>query len=186
MSANQTPWTGATDDRPATTSHSGLMPKLGAASATLGGFTVTGKGRGSTINPSLATGSVAGAMPPQHFSLVGQLATDTGWQAASYAANWSDFGGGLYGAHYKRDPLGWVCLAGMAKKSVVLALPDTIFTLPAGYRPAAAKRFPGASGGGVFCQILINTTGTVQIETQAAGGTNAYVNLEGIRFDPAT
>lgn len=63
----------ADDIRPASTVHRGLMPRLGAASATLGGFTITGTGNQQSINTSAATANVAGALVAADFSKLAAL-----------------------------------------------------------------------------------------------------------------
>jgi hypothetical protein len=113
---------------------------------------------------------------------VAQLATDTGWANLAFAANWSNFGAGLPTAQYKIDVRGWVCLKGLVKKGVALLLPDTIGTLPAGFRPATVHLFLATSAAGAT-EIRVDTAGNVFIQT---GGSPADTSLDGIAFDPAT
>jgi hypothetical protein len=109
------------------------------------------------------------------------LGGDSGWLAPTYAANWADFGAGRVAGGYRRDALGWVNIEGLAKKGVALALPDTIFTLPVGYRPATGRMFACASTAG-YAEVRVETNGTVVLQ---AGGSATYTSLDGIRFDPA-
>lgn len=109
----------------------------------------------------------------------------TAWTSAAglYAANWAGFGtAGFADVQYRKNPAGQVQLMGLAKKGVALALPDTIFTLPVGFRPATTHIFVAASFAG-YTEIRVNTGGAVLIQV---GGSATWTATEGITFDPAT
>lgn len=109
------------------------------------------------------------------------VGADSGWIAPALAANWSNFGGGQATAGYRKDAVGRVELKGLVKKATALALPDTLFTLPVGYRPATTRHFPVYSAGG-FTSVAIFSNGAVQIEV---GGSASFTCCDGIRFDPS-
>ncbi|HEX6537485.1 MAG TPA: hypothetical protein VF041_23085 [Gemmatimonadaceae bacterium] len=111
------------------------------------------------------------------------LRDGTPWQAAAYAANWSDFGAGFATAQWRRDAAGRVWLKGLAKKAAALAIPDTILTLPAGrdVRPTTEHIFVVASFAG-YAEVRVNPNGNVYLQ---AGGSATWTSLDGISFDPA-
>lgn len=170
-------------DRLGSTSHRGLMPKLAAATATRGALSITGYGGTAAIGADPATASVAGALAASDKAKLDTLATMGAWVplAGSYAANWSDFGGGEVPGAYRYDGLGCVLLRGLVKKGAALALPDTICTLPAGYRPATEWIFACASAGG-YAEVRVTTSGAVYLNS---GGSASYTSLNNVRFDPA-
>lgn len=108
------------------------------------------------------------------------VSTNTAWTALPYAANWSDFGAPWRVGGYRRDHLGRVHLRGMVKKSVAVAAPDTIFTLPAGFRPAADEYF-AVNSNGAFGTVFVTSAGLVRVQV----GNLTYVSLSGISFDTA-
>lgn len=69
------------DTRIATADHKGLLPKLGAATATLGGWTVTGTDPGASINPSGATPSLAGVLSAADKAKLDAQAVITGFNS---------------------------------------------------------------------------------------------------------
>lgn len=101
-----------------------------------------------------------------------------GWVVPTFATDWAS----VVTVGYLKDPFGWVCLRGQADKSSAFALPDTIFTLPSGYRPSQAVVPLVSANGGAWGEITVNTNGTVQL-TQ--GGGTTYTSLDGIRFPSA-
>lgn len=123
-----------------------------------------------------------GSMSATQAILVGQLGLAVAWAALPFAANWSSVGAGNTAAAYNKDQRGWVNLKGVVTKSVALALPDTMGTLPAGFRPAAVHRWL-TSYAGTTCEIFIDSGGLVRVNV---GGAAAGVSLDGISFDPAT
>lgn len=107
-----------------------------------------------------------------------------GWiaVAGSFAANWSDFDATNQAVAYRRNALGVIELRGLAKKAAAIGYPDTIFTLPAGYRPAKQEIFASvgnAGAGDAFASIGITSAGVVALR---AGGGATWVSLAGIAF----
>lgn len=133
------------DYPPVTTGHKGLMPRLGAASATLGGFVITGGGGpGSTINTGLATAVLAGALPPALFSATSHLRETNGGNEINLDAdgNASIVGGGAQTvllANAKWDGTNYNRLnTGAAAARVVLGLTGiTLSVVAAGANPIA-------------------------------------------------
>lgn len=151
----------------------------------LGIVDTRGTNKTMTVTLNVAAAGAAGGMSAAHFALVAQLTQATGWTAATglYAANWGGFAtAGFPDAKYRKNLDGSVQLLGMAKKSVALALPDTILTLPAGFRPATTRIFSVATASGAHAEVRVNPAGAVFIQV---GGSNVWVALEGISFDPA-
>jgi hypothetical protein len=77
---------------------------------------------------------------------------------------------------------GWTCLGGVIVATVSHAVGDTLFDLPAGYRPGAtARRFALPTG---------PNTGTVTIDVTSAGRVGlastmappVNLSLDGVRF----
>lgn len=94
-----------------------------------------------------------------------------------FAANWGNYGD-LYGAaHYWRDPFGVVYLEGLVKKATAISAPDTIFTLPEGYRPPVARVFDAISADAQG-RVDVRADGTVVVQT----GNPIWVSLSGIHF----
>lgn len=98
-------------------------------------------------------------------------------------ANWVDYGGGFTGGGYWRDAAGLIHLRGLVQTLVVRAVGATIFTLPAGFRPAAQELFAVNIGTvGTHGRVDIAAGGQVYIQTALAA--NDFVSLSGIVFDP--
>ena len=83
-------------------------------------------------------------------------------------------------AGYYRDPLGRVHLQGIVKKCGTPASGDTIFTLPAGSRPANLNHFATVAAD-AFGAVIVDPSGNV---TAAAGNFDAsgWISLDGISF----
>lgn len=102
--------------------------------------------------------------------------------APSYTdGNWSDYGGGFTGVSYWRDAIGLVHLRGLALTAVARAIGVTIFTLPAGFRPAAQEIFAQHGPGGIV-RVDVAAAGNVYLQT--ALNAADWVSLSGIVFDP--
>lgn len=109
------------------------------------------------------------------------LVVGTLWANAAFAANWGNTGGGNPTVQYAVNAEGWIVLKGLATKGIALALPDTIFTLPAGFRPTTTQSFETNSSTG-RAEIIVTPAGLVRIQ---AGGGAPYTAVT-CRFDPAT
>jgi hypothetical protein len=111
------------------------------------------------------------------------LGQDSGWLGAAglYNANWADYDAS-HTVQYRKDTTGRVWLRGLAKKAVALVLPDTIFFLPAGFRPLRGDNpiKSVASASQTYTEVRVQTTGAVQLATAAAG---VWWGLDNISFD---
>lgn len=103
--------------------------------------------------------------------------TPAAFVAATYAGTWASFGGGYAAAGYYKDPFGIVHLRGAVGGGGAA----TIFTLPAGYRPAFPCVFAQMASGGTINQVQITTAGVVTDDT----ATPAFLSLDGITFRSA-
>lgn len=106
--------------------------------------------------------------------------TAPGSLGAPYGAGWSAYGGGVapWVPAYSRDALGYVHLTGLVAKSSALAVPETMFLLPPGFRPAGGVIAACSASPGIFAEVRVLPTGEVQL---AAGGSAAYVSLAGVQ-----
>lgn len=97
-----------------------------------------------------------------------------------FANGWLNYdAGGLRNARFRKYPDGKVRLAGIVKTG---ASGSAIFTLPAGYRPAATQPFVTlmSPGTNTFAEVDITAAGAV-VPNGAAVAT--FVSLDGIEFD---
>lgn len=97
------------------------------------------------------------------------------WVAPSLTNSWVWFGSVSYEPAYSKDEQGLVRLRGMVKNGS--AIPTSVFTLPAGYRPTSEVRFAVASNG-AFGLVRIGTDGTVNADV----GSTTSLSLEGVSF----
>lgn len=82
---------------------------------------------------------------------------------------------------FRKDALGYVHLQGVPSIASSAGIANTVFTLPAGYRPAARKSFgtwAQASAGQVSGRIDVDATGNVMI----VNNLSQYAILDGITF----
>ena len=70
-----------------------------------------------------------------HFDTNNGIVRQQGWQSVSFQSGWVNYGGSYNPAGYFKDSLGIVHLRGLVKSGKI-GNNQTIFTLPAGYRPA--------------------------------------------------
>lgn len=106
------------------------------------------------------------------------------WTAATLAANWSNLAG-WYPARYRMHPGGTVEVTANISKSVALAPPDTIFTLPIGYRPAASLT-SHAAGELAQTNINIDTGGNFLAYAGTAGGPGTFLVTSRVFFEAAS
>lgn len=105
------------------------------------------------------------------------------WQTPALQNGWAPYGNGFNPPTYFKDSLGIVHLRGMVRGGT---LRNTIFTLPAGYRPinrglflvASAMPSAGATNGSGFGRVDVANDGQVT----AWEGTNEWLSLDGITF----
>lgn len=188
------PWDQPPDDRLATPRRRGAMSKedkarldgLATITTVATPLTLTS----GTLDIQQASATLEGSMSAAQYALVAQLSTVAAWvavgsggSAPAFAANWSNFGGTQQTCAYMKDANGRVWIRGTVKKAAAIALPDTIFTLPAtgGFRPTTEKIVVGSANGGVFTEFRVQTGGAFLINV---GGHVTYTAFE-ISFDPA-
>ena len=109
------------------------------------------------------------------------------WTAVTFAADWEDYSTSTYEeCSYFKDSMGFVHLRGLAECSDPFAGGDTIFTLPAGYRPSRQGIYNVRSNDGdgvTTCRVNVNTNGTVEATDDFDPVAGAWVSLSGILFD---
>lgn len=134
-------------------------------------------------NPIAAFTNQGTVTQAQFAALGNSTVADSGWLTGhTFGTNWSSFGG-TWTVRYRKLPSGLVVLQGLAAKSAALALPETMLTLPAGYRPGVATGGTGiihectASGG--RAEVRVFDTGVVQLN---AGGSATWTSVGGISF----
>lgn len=88
----------------------------------------------------------------------------------AFQNGWVNFGAPWQGLRFWKDPMGLVHIEGLVKSGTVGAVP--VFTLPAGFRPAANLGFATLSNG-AFGSIAVLPNG----EVQAAIGSNVSFSL---------
>jgi len=89
------------------------------------------------------------------------LSAQPAWTAPALAAGWTNLGAPYARAGYRFDTLGNVCLEGVVPNAAP-AVGSLIFTLPAGYRPAARKIFAVLDAQkAVAARVDIDTAGNV-------------------------
>jgi hypothetical protein len=93
----------------------------------------------------------------------------------SFLNGWQYYGSGAQPG-FRKDSLGWVHLKGQLKSGSV---PGTLFSLPAGYRPAEFSQFPAMSNN-AYAVVDVNTTGDVVMSQGANAPPSASIN--GITF----
>lgn len=104
---------------------------------------------------------------------------DAAWNAIgatsqpAFANSWANYGGGFSTAAFRRRG-GVVRLKGLVASGTV---GQTIFTLPAGYRPAETRLFSTISNSAVG-RVDINSAGAVSCQL----GSNVWLSLDGIAF----
>lgn len=96
--------------------------------------------------------------------------------APTLVNSWVNVGGAEEVAGFYKDPFGMVHLQGTVRSGTLGA---TVFTLPAGYRPAALERFAGDSSGSTSGQTwAVSSAGAVI----CTSGANTRVSLSGMMF----
>jgi hypothetical protein len=83
----------------------------------------------------------------------------------------------FHGARFWKDPMGIVHVEGLIKNGT--AAPNTIFELPAGYRPSNGHIFVVMGNVTASHRVDIGPTGAL---VWRGGGTSAYLSLSGIHF----
>lgn len=105
----------------------------------------------------------------------------TGWTTMTpLATGWTPYSASWQPPRYKKGTDNFVTLSGLIKKSSAATNPETIFTLPVGFRPArdvicGQPSSPGTS----YARVDISRGGPVILRE---GGSNGFVSLAGCDF----
>lgn len=108
------------------------------------------------------------------------IAGATSWTGFAYSSTWGSAGS----AGYKKTATD-IILRGAVSKPTTPAGGETMFTLPAGFRPTAgAQFFIPSSVAGFVCKLTVNTDGTVNYLAPPVdpGGNPGSLHLAGVRF----
>ncbi len=115
-------------------------------------------------------------------SVVFEQPREEGWHAVggtnepAFANSWVNFGGVYAPARFRRDINGWVTVEGLVKSGTV---GTTVFTLPAGYRPATnCNIYQPVVNNGALGVVEFQDGGAV---IHQSGGSNVHLGL-GCRF----
>lgn len=100
-----------------------------------------------------------------------------------FSAGWADTGGAFQPVGYFKDASGLVHIHGITTASATATAPKTIFTLPAGWRPAAGHQhvFTCQATGQVPARVDVLSTGVVQLNSPTLASGN-FLSLESIVF----
>jgi hypothetical protein len=103
------------------------------------------------------------------------------WHAVTFQNGWTNWGTPFPPAAYTITEDGWVRLRGLIKSGDIT---KTIFTLPAGYRPAYEHIFPvKIAGNPGIARLEVYPNGTVGPGPAADGPLNAgWTSLDGVSF----
>jgi len=110
-----------------------------------------------------------------------QVGTDllvNGWTTATLGNSWTAFGGSFATPGYQLRA-GVVYLQGCMHSGTTST---TVFTLPVGSRPLAAKVFNTNSNSAGFAEVEILASGVLEVLAYGGTGSNASVFLDGISF----
>ena len=110
-------------------------------------------------------------------------ATPEAWTAPAFQNSWFSYGGALQDVHYRK--IGdRVQIRGVARKDATFAAGQTIFTLPAGYRPPDSQLWSvlvyGNVGGGVgeyHERVDVLATGEVQVSWASSHAAGNWVSF---------
>lgn len=149
-----------------------VTPTLGVASTTsINKLTITAPATSATL--TIADGKTLTASDTMTLALASYTAVQGG---VGFVNGWVNFGDPYAPTAFWKDAFGIVHIHG-AVKSGTAAPGTTLFTLPAGYRPAKRQTFPVA-GNLAYGEIFVDTNGAVIIDV----GTNVLLSLDGVTF----
>ncbi len=153
------------------------------AGATRVGFDLSDGGGTSRLFIDRASGNVGigTTSPGAGLEVAGtSVLAQQAWQNAGFQNGWTNYGGSYNHGGYFKDSMGIVHLRGLVKNGSV-GNSYTIFTLPAGYRPAGRE---------LLCVMTnSNASGRVDIETNGRvipySVNNGWVSLDSLTFRAA-
>lgn len=99
----------------------------------------------------------------------------------AFANSWQNYGAPFNTAGFWKDSNGVVHLRGLINLGTLAA---AVFTFPVGYRPPGQEILMAVSNAG-GARIDITTAGVLIVNNYFAGGTNAFVSLDGLTFKAA-
>lgn len=110
-----------------------------------------------------------------------------GGAAPAFNANWSNTGGAFGAVSYLHTTDGCVKLTGVCQYAGAIAAPQTIFTLPAGYRPNRDVPMEvtaiGSDGAFQASEVLvIRSSGAVVLTSWTGTGIVTPITLESVEF----
>ena len=126
----------------------------------------------AVIASKVATDAVETAKIKAKAVTAAKIEDQQAWQAPTFQNSWQNYDTTYESGGYMKDSLGFVHIQVLVKSGVV---GQTIFTLPAGYRPLKQHIFMVNSNNAVG-RIDIFTDGQVKLTS----GSNVYVSLSGI------
>lgn len=129
-----------------------------------------------------ASPGVSGLLSGDDKPKLDQFGLATAWTAVTYDPDWVDAGGVFQVVQYHKRADGVVEVRGVAKRLVGITTQDPIFTLPAGFRPAAEEYFAAyGSDGTTIGPSLINVT-SAGVVSFVRGYNSAWLTLSGMYF----
>jgi len=132
----------------------------------------------AVTGPKIKNGAITAAKISHSALATAKIVGTAG--APAYAGTWEPAQSAAdEGVSFYKDPWGIVHLQGNAANSNG-AHEGTIFTLPAGYRPAKIIYFSVYGSGGSAAYVQVASDGTVSEYSPAQG----YVGLSGVTFRP--
>lgn len=108
------------------------------------------------------------------------------WTAFPFAVSMSNYGAGFQACEYARDDYGVVHLRGLLKMTGIPVNPQTVGTLPVGYRPTASELFSqmgSYTGGNIALRVDVNVGGGVVVNSASGvAWDGGDISLSGITF----
>jgi hypothetical protein len=127
---------------------------------------------------SAAPGGALASQLSELRSDVDVLKAPMAWIAPTLGDGWQNYGSQWVPAGYMRDPLGFVHLRGLVRRTSGTS--QVIFTLPDGYRPSSGSIHFVVLDSDALGKVQVLSDGTVQSVTPS--GKEIFVSLDGISF----
>lgn len=112
--------------------------------------------------------------------------SDSGWIDVTFENSWYDYAGSWDDVQYRK--IGDVVhLKGLARKDSAFTSPDTIFTLPEGFRPEgnnihAVRAYVSGGPGASAERLTILNDGTVRADFAGNSTAGNWASLAGVSF----
>lgn len=101
---------------------------------------------------------------------------ETDWQEMTLGNDWENYGGSFSIASYKKRG-NTVMFKGLIKGGTIKT---TIFTMPTGFRPSAAKILPATSNSGNTVELRVDKSGAVSVNN---GTISSWVSLDNVNYE---